>query len=155
LFCDVSSRTSAGPASTGVIGGGVAAAATTGALIAMGHRIGSAAIPFAAISGALFRRTAASGAAGLVFTGVVLHITATFVWAAVLAWLVERARWPLAGAGVVIGAMQFALSWLVAWGAGEGLASVLPLGDRIVYALILTVSLVVGMRFAFSAPRNA
>jgi hypothetical protein len=150
LFLGVPSRTSAGPASTGVIVGGVAAAATTGALIAMGHRIGSAAIPFAAISATLFRRTAASGAAGLVFTGVVLHITAMFVW-----WLVERLRWSSIVAGAFIGAAQFALSWLVAWGSGEGLATILPLGDRIVFALILTASLVVGMRFAFFPLRNA
>jgi hypothetical protein len=155
LFLGVSSRTSAGPASTGVIVGGVAAAATTGALIAMGHRIGSAAIPFAAISATLFRRTATSGTAGLVFTGVVLHITAMFVWSVVFVWLVERLRWSSMVAGAFIGAAQFALSWLVAWGSGEGLATILPLGDRIVFALILTVSLVVGMRFAFFPLRNA
>jgi hypothetical protein len=155
LFLGVSSRTSAGPASTGVIVGGVAAAATTGALIAMGHRIGSAGIPFAAISATLFRRTAASGAAGLVFTGVVLHLTAMFVWSVVFVWLVERLRWSSIVAGAFIGAAQFALSWLVAWGSGEGLATVLPLGDRIVFALILTLSLVVGMRFAFFPLRNA
>jgi hypothetical protein len=145
----VSSRASAGPVSTGVIVGGVAAAATTGALVAMGHRVSSAAIPFAAISATLFRRTSASGAAGLVFTGVVLHVTAMFVWSMVFVWLVERLRWSSVVSGAFIGAAQFALSWLVAWGSGEGLATVLPLGDRIVFALILTVSLVVGMRFAF------
>lgn len=121
----------------------------------MGHRIGSAAIPFAAISATLFRRTATSGAAGLVFTGVVLHITAMFVWSVVFVWLVERLRWSSMVAGAFIGAAQFALSWLVAWGSGEGLATILPLGDRIVFALILTVSLVVGMRFAFFPLRNA
>ena len=121
----------------------------------MGHRIGSSAIPFAAISATLFRRTAASGAAGLVFAGVVLHITAMFVWSVVFVWLVERLRWSSIVAGAFIGAAQFALSWLVAWGSGEGLATILPLGDRIVFALILTVSLVVGMRFAFFPLRNA
>jgi hypothetical protein len=155
LFWGVSSRASAGPVSTGVIVGGVAAAATTGALIAMGHRMGSAAIPFAAISATLFRRTPASGAVGLVFTGIVLHITATFVWSVVFVWLVERLRWSSIVAGTFIGVAHFALSWLVAWGTGEGLASILPLGDRIVFALILTASLVVGMRFAFLPLRNA
>ena len=155
MFWGVSSRASAGPVSTGVIVGGVAAAATTGALIAMGHRMGSAAIPFAAISATLFRRTPASGAVGLVFTGIVLHITATFVWSVVFVWLVERLRWSSIVAGTFIGVAHFALSWLVAWGTGEGLASILPLGDRIVFALILTASLVVGMRFAFLPLRNA
>ncbi len=151
----MSSRASAGPASTGVIVGGVAAAATTGALIAMGHRMGSAAVPFAAISATVFRRTVASGAVGLVFTGIVLHITVMFVWSVVFVWLVDRLRWSSMIAGVFIGLAQFALSWLVAWGTGEGLASILPLGDRIVFALILTMSLVVGMRFAFFPLRSA
>ena len=155
MFWGVSSQASAGPASTGVIVGGVAAAATTGALIAMGHRMGSAAMPFAAISATLFRRTAANGALGLVFTGIVLHITVIFVWSVVFAWLVERLRWSSVVAAAFIGAGHFALSWLVAWGTGEGLASILPLGDRIVFALILTASLVVGMRFAFFPSRNA
>lgn len=155
MFWGVSSRASAGPASTGVIVGGVAAAATTGALIAMGHRMGSAAVPFAAISATVFRRTVASGAVGLVFTGIVLHITVMFVWSVVFVWLVDRLRWSSMIAGVFIGLAQFALSWLVAWGTGEGLASILPLGDRIVFALILTMSLVVGMRFAFFPLRSA
>ncbi len=145
----MSYRATAGPVSTGVIVGGVAAAATTGALIAMGHRVGSAAIPFAAISAAFFRRTAGSGAAGLVFTGIVFHVTVMFVWAVVFAWLVERLRWSSVLAAALIGATQFGLSWLVAWGSGEGLATVVPLGDRILFALILSASLVVGMRFAF------
>ena len=151
----MSFRASAGPVSTGVIVGGVAAAATTGALIAMGHRMGSAAIPFAAISATVFRRAPVSGAVGLVFTGIVLHITVMFVWSVMFVWLVERLRWSSIVAGVFMGAAHFALSWLVAWGTGEGLASILPLGDRIVFSLILTASLVLGMRFAFSPLRNA
>ena len=121
----------------------------------MGHRMGSAALPFAAISGTLFRRAAASGAVGLVFAGIVLHITAIFACAVVFVWLVERLRWSSVVSGVLIGAAHFSLSWLVAWGTGTGLAAILPLGDRIVLALILFASLVVGMRFAFLPLRNA
>lgn|SRR5689334_2197920 len=121
----------------------------------MGHRMGSAAIPFAAISATLFRRTAASGAVGLVFTGIVLHVTVMFVWSVVFVWLVEHLRWSSIPAAALIGVAHFALSWLVAWGTGAGLASILPLGDRIVFAFILIASLVVGMRFAFFPLRNA
>jgi hypothetical protein len=155
LFWGVSSRATAGPVSAGVIVGGVAAAATTGALIAMGHRMGSAALPFAAISGTLFRRATASGAVGLVFAGIVLHITAIFVCSVVFVWLVERLRWSSVVSGALVGTAHFSLSWLVAWGTGTGLAAILPLGDRIVLALILFGSLVVGMRFAFLPLRNA
>lgn len=121
----------------------------------MGHRIGSAALPFASISATLFRGMAASGAVGLVFTGIVLHVTAIFVWSVVFVWLVERLRWSSIVAGAFIGVAHFSLSWLVAWGTGTGLASILPLGDRIVFSLILFASLVVGMRFAFLPLRNA
>src|SRR4029079_16355554 len=99
------------------------------------HRMGSAAIPFAAISATLFRSTPASGAVGLVFTGIVLHVPATFVWSVVCVWLVERLRWSSIVAAAFIGVAHFVLSWLVAWGTGEGLASTLSLRDRSVFAL--------------------
>jgi len=83
------------------------------------------------------------------------EIEGFFATAAEGHWLVERLRWSSIVAGVFMGAAHFALSWLVAWGTGEGLASILPLGDRIVFSLILTASLVLGMRFAFSPLRNA
>ena len=50
---------------------------------------------------------------------------------------------------------QFTLSWIIAWSSGSGLASVLALGDRIVYALVLAGALVVGMRFAFPSQYKA
>lgn len=133
--------------------GGLAAAATTGAVIAMGHRAGSAGLPFVAISALLFHRTVASGAAGLVFTGFVLHVVAMFLWSYLFVWLVERIvhREVVAAALVALG--HFGLSGVVAWATGDGLASVLPLGDRIVFAAILAGSLVVGIRLAF--PRGS
>ena len=38
---------------------------------------------------------------------------------------------------------------------GDGLASVLSLGDRVTFAVILTIALVVGMRYARPYSRNA
>jgi hypothetical protein len=133
--------------------GGLAAAATTGALIAIGHRAGSIDAPFAAIGAVLLPQLSTGAMMGLVLTGLLLHVVGVFVWATVSVWFAEHQRWRLVSAAAVAAVAQFALSWIVAWSMGRGLASVLALGDRLVYALVLWLSLAVGMRFAFS-PRD-
>jgi hypothetical protein len=133
--------------------GGIVAAATTGALIAMGSRIGSAGLPFAAVSALVFHRTVASGAVGLVFTGFVLHVAGMFLWSFVFVWMVEHYVHREAAAAVLVAVGQFILSGIITWATGQGVAGVLPLGDRIVFAVVLAVSLVVGIRLAF--PRGA
>lgn len=117
----------------------------------MGHRLGSAGIPFAAISAAVFQRTVSGGAVGLVFTGLILHIAIIFVWSATFVWIVQRLRWRTWIAAGVVGIAALIFSWLIAWSLGGGLSSVLPLGDRLVYAFVLAIAMVVGMRFAFFA----
>ena len=120
----------------------------------MGHRAGHAAIPFAAIGAVPFQRTSDSGVVGLVFIGFLFHVAVTFVWTAFYAWFAERSRHRVLLA-VAIAAANFFCSWIVTWSTARGLASVLPLGDRIVYALILAIALAAGMRYAFSHSRNA
>jgi hypothetical protein len=142
------------PISARIVVGSVAAAATTGALVAMGHRVGHVGIPFAAIGAVAFQRSAGSGLVGLVFTGFVLHVATMFMWGAICVWLAARMERPMLVAGSVAVA-NFLCSWLVAWATGKGLSTVLPLGDRIALALILAVALVVGMRYAFSSPQIA
>jgi hypothetical protein len=114
----------------------------------MGHRAGHAAIPFAAIGAVPFQRSANSGVVGLVFTGFILHVGAMFVWAFLCVWFTERVRRPIVVATVVATANFFS-SWIVAWSTGRGLASVLPLGDRLGLALVLAAAYVMGMRYAF------
>ena len=143
------------PIAPGIIVGGITSAATTGALVAIGRRLGSAGIPFAAISAALFHRTAAGGEAGLVFTGFVLHVTVMFVLAFVCVWLVERLSMSRLFAAVLAALGELALSWLIAWSRGAGMATILPLGDRVVLAAVTVIALVVGMRFALPSLRNA
>jgi hypothetical protein len=143
------------PISAGVIVGSIAAAATTGALIAAGHRAGSAGIPFAAISAALFRRTASGGAVGLVFVGLVLHVLATMIWSAIAVWLVRIVGWRPAAASIAIAAASFLVTWITAWSTGNGVASVLTLGDRVIVGVVFVVALVVGMRLAFSQSQSA
>jgi hypothetical protein len=133
-----------------IVVGTVASAATTGALVAIGHRLGSIGIPFAEISAALFHRTPSGGEAGLVFTGLILHVAMVMLWSALFAWLVTRLRWHSAIAAAVVAVGTLVLSWLIAWSTGRGIATVLALGDRMLVSIVLAVALVVGMRFAFS-----
>ncbi len=137
--------------SRGAVVGGVAASATTGALVAMGHRAGSAALPFAAIGAVLFQRTPSSGAVGLVLTGLVLHVIGIVVWSAAFVWIAERGITGHFAAAALVGIGQFLFAWLVAESSGHGLASVLSLGDLLVVSLVLALSLVVGIRLAFSS----
>jgi hypothetical protein len=143
------------PITPGIVVGGITAAATTGALIAIGRRLGNAGIPFAAMSAALFRRTAAGGEVGLVFAGIVLHITLMFVLAFVCVWLVERLELSRVAAAGLVALGELALSWVVAWSRGAGMATILPLGDRVVLALVTVLALIIGMRFALPSLRNA
>jgi hypothetical protein len=137
-----------------VVVGGVAAAATTGALVAVGHRLGSTGLPFASIAAVLFHQAAVTSAARMVATGLVLHGAAIFVWSLICVQLAGAFTRRDVAAGVVA-VSQFTLSWIIAWSSGSGLASVLALGDRIVYALVLAGALVVGMRFAFPSQYKA
>jgi hypothetical protein len=129
--------------------GGLASAATTGALVAMGRRLGSAGIPFAAIGAPVFHRTASSAAVGLVAAGVLLHVLAIFVWTALFIWLTRRRPDAAPWIAIAVASGAFVFSRIVAWATGVGLSSVLPLGDRLVLALVLAGALVLGMRFAF------
>jgi hypothetical protein len=132
----------------------VAAAATIGALIGIGHRLGSVALPFAATAAALLDRTTTSSDAQLVAIGLVLHVGLTFVWTAVFVWLARGRGWKPAVAAIVVAAGVHGLTWFVAWKTGRGVASVLPLGDRIVLAIVFAAALAVGIRFAFSPRRE-
>jgi hypothetical protein len=137
-----------------IVAGGLAASASTGALIAMGRRLGSARLPFAAIGATLAHTSNSSEAMGLVLVGFVGHALLSFMWAIAFVALVTRG-WRLATAGIVIGCGEFALSWVTARVANAGLASILPLGDRVVLAVVIAVSCVVGIRVAVAPSQNA
>jgi hypothetical protein len=144
----------ANPIHPNVIAGGVAAAATTGALVAIGHRLGSAGLPFAAIGGALFQRTAASGAPVLVFSGFALHFALMYVWSAGFLWLAARLPRREIRAAAVVATVHFLVTWTVASVTGRGLGSVLALGDLLVFEVVLALSWLVGIRLAFSSVRE-
>ena len=113
----------------------------------MGHRSGGAGLPFAATGAALFHRTPSSAAFGLVFIGLVMHVTLAFAWSAAFAWIAQRWNGRDALVAVAIALAQFAAAWMAAAATGTGLASVLSLGDRIILAVVMAGSLLLGKRF--------
>lgn len=130
-----------------VVAGGLAASATTGALIAIGRRLGNIWLPFAGIGATLAHRTISSSATGLVVVGLAIHVVMSFVWAIVFVSLVTRS-WRPWTAGVVTGFAELLVSWAVARVTGGGLASQLAIGDRVVVAVVSVASLVVALRLA-------
>src|SRR4051812_14096469 len=109
---------SARPITPAVIVGGVAAAATTGALVAVGHRLGSVALPFTSIGAVLLHGSAGAPATYIVITGLLLHAAAIYLWSLICLQLARGfARRDIA-AGLVA-ACQFTLSWIVAWLSGS------------------------------------
>lgn len=133
--------------------GAIAAAATTGALVAIGHRAGNAGAPFAAIANVVRRGAFGASVGGLVLGGVVIHATGLFVWSALCLRVVARVR-SRTIAALIIAVANFLVSDFVARWTGFGMASELTLGDRVIYATVLTASLIVGMRYAFLHPRE-
>ena len=119
----------------------------------MGRRLGRAVMPFAAIGAVPFQRTNL-GTVGLAVAGFLLHIAAMFAWAFVFVWLAERTKQPVVTA-IVVAVVNLVASWLLTWATGRGVATVLPLGDRVVYAVILAAAYIAGMRYALPASRNA
>jgi hypothetical protein len=135
--------------------GGVAAAATSGALVAFGRRLGDVGLPFAAIGGLLFRGAATAGPGAQIVGGIVINAVAVWVWTWVFLWLRHYTGWRDWVAAFAVGVAQLAVSWIAAASTGNGIATVLPFGDRLVLAVVLGGALVIGMRFAFPGSQNA
>jgi hypothetical protein len=132
----------------------MAGAATTGALVAIGHRLGGIGLPFAAVGEMLIHTAPFRAAPRTVVAGFVLHAVSVVVWSVICVLVAKRSGQRMLAA-VFAATGQFIVSWIVARVSGNGLASALALGDRIVYALVLASALVVGMRFAFFSSRSA
>lgn len=118
----------------------------------MGYRAGSVSLPFAEIGSVVLRR-APVGSASTIIAGIAVHVTAMFVWTLVFVWLADRLNYLLAA--LLVAAANFGASGFVARSTGAGLASALTLGDRVTFALVLMIALLVGMRYARSYSRIA
>jgi hypothetical protein len=136
----------------GISSGLLASTATTGALIAIGARAATIARPFNAIAGHLLgvQRSDAFGfVPGVTLVGVALHVLLVTL-AGVAVTVVARRRFAPAWAAATSLALLSALvSVGIARRGDSSLASVLPLGDLILFYLLLAVTLTIGTRLAF------
>lgn len=132
--------------------GAVAAASTTGALLAMGHRLGFATLPIRSI-GYVFGLPQLGGPWILAFCsfvlGLALHVVLVLIGGVLYQYLRFYLNWRSLVSAVAVGIVSFGVTWSTAMVTGRGPGAVLPLGDRIVLAIVLGGSLELGMRFAF------
>ena len=129
----------------------VAASATTGTLIAVGKRASTVARPFNVVASHLLGPRAADSfgfVPRITLTGVAIHLGLTTALGIVILVLVRTRRSSLwltsAGASLMCGLVSVGL----ARRGIPSLAQLFPLGDLLVYYLVLALSLVVGIRFA-------
>lgn len=142
----------------GLWAGAVTAAATVGALIAIGHRIGRAALPLGTIGAFVAGRHAFlfgdPATTRDLLVGTVVQVGICIAWAVLTAWLVLDRRARLGWTVLAVAVADFVMSWIFARATGNGLATVVPLGFRIDLAVVLGASLFAGIRLALSSPRE-
>lgn len=140
----------------GIATGLLAAAATGGALVGFGLRFGTPARPFNALAAYLLgpAMLAVWQFSIVTVVGLLVHVVANGVWGVVFVQLVEHSGGGALGWAVLVAAGAFGLSSLTGAQLGVGLAPLLSLGDRLVLALVLAASLLLGMRFALSEERR-
>lgn len=137
----------------GLVSGVLAASSTAGALVAFGIHLGTPARPFNAIGALLLGPGAAQiygFSAGPTIAGVLLEIAATIACGLLHARLVARRGGHLALWSIAIAAGALCTSWILAR-FGVGLAALLPVGNLVVLAVVLALSLAIGIRFALQA----
>lgn len=134
---------------------GIAAAATTGVLIGIGRRDATPWYPFnVAASHMLGARAAASfGFVPATVVGLLVHLAIIAALSVVLLTAVRRRRAPLWVAAAGLALFAALISMGLARRGSPALAGILPVGDLVLYYVLLAASLGVGMRFAL--PREA
>ena len=136
----------------GTSAGLLAATATAGALIIMGNRSATVARPFNAIAGHLLgvQKSDAFGfVAGVTIPGVAVHVFLTTVAGIVVAVMARRRFAPTWVAAMAVAVLSAFISVGIARRGGSSLARVLPIGDVVLYYVILAAALVLGIRIAF------
>jgi hypothetical protein len=96
------------------------------------------------------RRTDAFGfVPAITITGVALHVLLLALGGVVVAVLTRRRILPAWLAAVALATLSALVSVGVAKRGGSSLARVLPVGDLILFYVIVALSLIVGIRLAF------
>jgi hypothetical protein len=136
----------------GVSAGLLSATATSGALIAIGSRAATVARPFNAIAGHVLgvRRSDAYDFVPLVtITGIALHVVLLTLAGIVIAFVARRRIAPGWLAATALATLSALVSVGVATRGGSSLARVLPVGDLVLFYMMVAISLGVGIRLAF------
>ena len=136
----------------GISAGLLGATATSGALIAVGSRAATVARPFNAIAGHLLgvqRSDAIGFVPRITITGVALHVALLTVAGIVVAIIARRRVAPAWVASLALATLSALVSVGIARRGGSSLARVLPVGDLILFYMVVAVSLAVGIRLAF------
>jgi hypothetical protein len=143
----------------GAAAGLLAATASAGALIAIGRRAATVARPFNAIAGHVLgvRNSDAYGfVAGITITGIALHVLLSMLAGVAVATVARRRFAPAWLASIALAMLSALVSVGIARRGGSSLARVLPIGDLVLFYLVVAIALGVGTRLAFfgGAPRD-
>jgi len=134
----------------------IAAAATTGVLIGIGRRDATAWYAFNVAASHLLGARAAA-VYGFAFpttiVGVVVHFAVIAALCVILLGVIRRQRAPLWPVAAGLSLFTALISMGLARRGSPALAGILPVGDLVLYYVLLAASLGVGMRFAL--PRDA
>ena len=135
--------------------GSIAAAATTGALVGLGRRDATPVRVFNAVGAHVIRPSSIEGfrfGPGTV-AGILFHLVVTAALGVVLVYLTRDRRLPVWPATTGLAVLCALVSIGLARRSLPSLALILPVGDLIAYYVVLTISLAVGIRFAFPPRR--
>lgn len=137
---------------SGASAGFLAATASSGALVALGMRTGSAARPFNVIAAHLLgglRADVWGFVPQVTIPGIVLHLLLTTLLGIVVHAIVRRDLAPAWLAATAAAVLCGLVSIGIARRGGSSLAQLFPLGDLLLFYITLAVTLAIGMRFAF------
>ncbi len=136
----------------GISAGLLGATATAGALIAIGARAATVARPFNAIAGHVIgvRDSDAFGfVPRITITGIALHVVLITLGGVIVAFFTRRRLAPAWLASTALATLSALISVGIARRGGSSLARVLPLGDVILFYIVVALSLAFGIRLAF------
>ncbi len=135
----------------GISAGLVTATAAAGALIAIGHRSATVARPFNVIAGHLIgvQKSDAYGfVPGITIPGIAIHVLLS-VLAGVAVTLIARRLAPAWIASLAVAIISALVSVGIARRGGSSLARILPVGDLVLFYIVVAIALVIGTRLAF------
>jgi hypothetical protein len=136
----------------GISAGLLGATATSGALIAIGSRAATVARPFNAIAGHVLgvQRSDAFGfVAQVTVMGVLVHVILLTLGGVIVAFVARRRYAPGWLAATALATLSALISVGIARRGGSSLARVLPVGDLVLFYMVVALSLALGIRLAF------